>query len=72
MMVKDVQATMKVIKKNGKFSNTKIARSPDEILEQDSEAEYASLGLSLKGKLTPHDLPTRSTDDVNEIERRSD
>jgi hypothetical protein len=71
MMVKDVQAAMKVIKKNGKFSNTKVARSPDEILEQDSEAEYASLGLSLKGKLSPQTSP-RSLDDVNQLERRSE
>jgi hypothetical protein len=73
MMVKDLQATLKVIKKNGKFSNTKIERSPDELIEHDSETEYESVGLSLKGKLSPQkQLPDRKLDDINQIERRSE
>ncbi|MHA1728136.1 MAG: hypothetical protein ACTSWY_05340, partial [Promethearchaeota archaeon] len=52
LMVKKIRSTKKSIRKKSRFKNIKINRSADEILEEESEKEYALLGLSLKGKLT--------------------
>jgi hypothetical protein len=52
LMVKQINATSKKIKKNKRFGTLKITLNREEYLEDISVDSYEALGFSLKGKLT--------------------
>jgi len=52
LLVKQIDATSKKIKRNKRFGTTKIALNREENLEEISLDYYTTLGFTLKGKLT--------------------